>query len=307
MSESILTKKILVTSYLNPDLDGVASVLAYAYLLNKKGFSAEVILFGKPQPEVEYFRETLGYKLPVQESSGNSGWDSFVIVDTSSSKRLPKFIDPNLVLEIIDHHPAENGKEFPKAKIQNEEVGAAATLVYERILKENFKLDENLAILLYAAIFHNSSNLLSGTQRDLESIAGLEKEYGLKRQSLDEMFGYADKYTLDHLEEVVLGDLKEVGTNVGQCVAGQVEIYGTTIEQDQIKSRLSSLAEKLGRERGVKVLMIMTDLKVNRTAIYSSNLQLQEKISEAFKIEFNKNWAQVEPMLLRKKILKAIA
>lgn len=300
------TKTILVTSYINPDLDGVASALAYAELLKKKGQAAEAVLFGKPQPEVDFFTKKYDYHFPIESGDQKSRWKSYVVVDTSISKRLPKFIDPVKVVEILDHHPAETGEEFPNAKIQNEDVGAVATLVYERTLKEDFELDKGLARLIYAGIFHNTSNLLSSTQRDLETIAKLEKEYGFNRQLPTEMFEYTNGYILSNLERVILGDLKEIDTSDGLCIGGQVEVYDAFAKQNQVMTKVSALAEKLSRERGARVIMIVIDLGANQSGIYTRDLRLQEKLAGAFGTNFDENWAFVKPIALRKKILSAI-
>jgi manganese-dependent inorganic pyrophosphatase len=301
-----MTSQILVTSYLNPDLDGVASALAYAELLKSKGRDAEAILFGKPQPEVDFFIQRYDYHFPIESGEQKSRWDSYVIVDTSSSKRLPKFIDPVKVTEILDHHPAEAGKEFSNAKIQNEGVGAVVTLIYEKVLKNGLKLDKDLARLIYAGIFHNSNLLSNATQRDLDVIAGLEKDYGFNKQITAEMFEYTSGYILGNLEEVILGDLKEIDAADGLCIGGQVEVYDAFAKENQVMVKVSALAEKLSSEKKAKVFMIVTDLRANRSGIYTRDTRFQEKIKSVFAVDFNENWAFARPMVLRKKILSVI-
>ena len=45
---------ILITGYVNPDLDGVAGTIAYCEYLNKTGKNAVVGIFDEPQDEAKY-------------------------------------------------------------------------------------------------------------------------------------------------------------------------------------------------------------------------------------------------------------
>lgn len=45
--------KQVVTSYINPDLDGTASMYAYAEFLNKTGKESSYYIAGIPQKEVK--------------------------------------------------------------------------------------------------------------------------------------------------------------------------------------------------------------------------------------------------------------
>ena len=43
--------RVLVTSYVSPDLDGFACAIAYAEFLNKTGKPAETVIYGTPHDE----------------------------------------------------------------------------------------------------------------------------------------------------------------------------------------------------------------------------------------------------------------
>ena len=51
-------KPLLITSYVNPDLDGVACMIAYQELLRDTGEPVEITIFGEPQDEARW---ALGY------------------------------------------------------------------------------------------------------------------------------------------------------------------------------------------------------------------------------------------------------
>ncbi len=152
----------LVTPKINPDMDGVASALAYANI-----YSAEAVFFGELQPEPQLVLEKLDMDV---EMNVKKAWDLFVIVDASSLRGMPEVIRREDVVEVIDHRKVDLTQVrrlFPNARIQIELVGAAATLVAER-LKE--APEKELAILIYCAIISNTLNLKSctTTKRDIK-------------------------------------------------------------------------------------------------------------------------------------------
>ncbi len=47
-------KKLLITSYVNPDIDGVAGIIAYSEFLEKTGVHSSVGVMGEMHDEVKY-------------------------------------------------------------------------------------------------------------------------------------------------------------------------------------------------------------------------------------------------------------
>jgi inorganic pyrophosphatase/exopolyphosphatase len=299
--------KILITSYINPDLDGVASALAFEYISKQQGRNVEVIFFGQFQPETRYFIEKRKYTFPVVPPETPSSWDSFIVVDTGSTSRLPKCIDPKKVIEVIDHHPAETGQEFPKAKVQNEEVGAAATLVSERIFKEKIRLPKKLAVLLHAAIFNSTLNLTTDvTPRDTFASENLERDFGLDRKIIREMFRFSADYVFAHLHDVIEGDLKTIEVGDKKVTGGQVVLYDIRGQRDALKVQSLSLAAALKRKGSPDVFISLLDLEANSTDIYSDSPFVQEKFGRALGRTFTGNWLVINRLVLRKKLFKIL-
>ena len=205
---------VLVTPKIHPDLDGTSCALAYAHFLREQGIDAEGIIFGSPQSEVNYFIEQHGIGIPMREENAVGEWSNFVLVDASSMKGMPQPVIAENVIEIIDHRAGgEPEKEFPNAKIQNELVGAAATLVTERYMQAGIKPLREHALLLYGAIHHNSLNFLATntSQRDHDAVHFLEQEYGFEKKIVEEMFWYATQKILDNPAKAIEDDGKEFG------------------------------------------------------------------------------------------------
>src|SRR3990167_9407031 len=116
---------ILVTPYIDPDLDGVACAIAYAEYLNKTGKNAVPGIFGHTHEEAKF---ALNYfKIGYPEVLNNPGvFRRVIMVDNSFPHNIEKHIKPENVIEIIDHRKHTEVEAFPNAKIQIELVGSAA-------------------------------------------------------------------------------------------------------------------------------------------------------------------------------------
>ncbi len=54
-------EQILITSYINPDIDGIACMIAYSEFLNKLGQNTICGILGVPQDEAKYGNIALAY------------------------------------------------------------------------------------------------------------------------------------------------------------------------------------------------------------------------------------------------------
>ena len=127
----------------------------YDFLTSTKAVKAEALFFGTLNDETRALLSLLGLELPLQTAylPDNA---NIVLVDTHHLAQLPQLNRPEAVVDIIDHHMAGDPESFPNAQIQNEAVGAAATLVAERCVTADFRLSPAQAGLLAGAIFSNT-------------------------------------------------------------------------------------------------------------------------------------------------------
>ncbi|MEK7143061.1 MAG: hypothetical protein AAB785_02530 [Patescibacteria group bacterium] len=62
-----MKKEILVTGYVNPDLDGLACIMAYANFLNKTGKLAIPSVSGKHHEEADHIINEYGLEIDIKE------------------------------------------------------------------------------------------------------------------------------------------------------------------------------------------------------------------------------------------------
>jgi len=82
-------KPILITCYVNPDLDGFASAIAYGEFLKKTGNDVIVGIIGESHVEAKYIQKRFGFEAP-QTIPNADDFDEVILVDASDLNGLGK-------------------------------------------------------------------------------------------------------------------------------------------------------------------------------------------------------------------------
>ncbi|MEK9153573.1 MAG: DHH family phosphoesterase, partial [Patescibacteria group bacterium] len=181
---------LIITCNTNPDLDRFACAFAYQEFLSKTGQEAAMVIFGAPHEEVNYLLNRFNIVFPQNNVNELSPASQIVLVDTSDLRGLDKKINPEKVIEVIDHRQINDQHLFPKAKIQIELVGACATLMAERYRQQGLMPSLQSAILIYGAIVSNTLNFKANTttERDRAVANWLVENFDLPENLAQEMF-----------------------------------------------------------------------------------------------------------------------
>lgn len=296
--------KILVTAKVNPDLDGTSCTLAYSDLLNQTGNSAKGIVSGSPQSEVKYFVEKHNIQIPTRPDEESNSWNEFVLVDASSMKGMPKVVIANKVIELIDHRTGEPEKEFSNAKIQNELIGAAATIVVERFIKADKNIQLDHAKLLYGAIYHNTLNFIAtnASQRDRDAVKYLENNFNLNESIIREMFDFATSEVESDVKTALENDAKEFGTG-WKIGAYQLVVWGEEVmaNKELVENSINELRIKMGADWS---FVNIIDLESKQSNIFTSP-EGETVLSKSLGISFEKGWS-ILPAILRKQIMPKV-
>ncbi len=309
---------VVVTPYHWPDTDGVACAISVAeYLTRLKNITANAMISQTPQLETQWVMQKLEISLPQIDQLTNNV--KLVLVDVSDPDDLPKSIIRESVVAIIDHRTYNRAAEFPNAKVQIEDVGAASTLVAERYSSSSLLPTVTSSILLYAGIASNTANFStrSVTERD-KKIAEWLKGVGENIYTLGQ--GYMDKFVLEMfkaksdfqgipLKELIGDDLSSRLQNiVGVPTAvAQLEIIGV---------------RSLFRKRGTEIIEALKVLQVERGAgrIFMSAIDLVEKrniflfirssdidiVNKAIDIKFDGEFYVSERVITRKELIAVL-
>jgi inorganic pyrophosphatase/exopolyphosphatase len=301
--------EILITPKINPDLDGFACAYAYAQLLNiidkENHYTAGI--YGTPQIEARFLLE----KFSIKEGfilNPTTLFDKFIIVDASDIKGMPEVIRSQDVIEVIDHREIHQATEiFPQAKIQIEIIGAAATLIFEKLKLLNFSIDKNSLYLLLGAIFSNTLNFKSDlvSPRDRVAVQSLSNDYGLSIPDdlIDDMFRYKTEYIENNLEEVINSDFKIFNDGLG---IAQLEGFDLDIIISNKFSEIASILQKIKEKNNlVYIFLTAADIKNGYNIFLTIDENTQNLLSKLDGLSFEKTGiAKNNKLLLRKQILK---
>ncbi len=305
-----IMKSILVTSNIDPDLDGTASGYAYAEYLTKTGKSNVNIAFlGEFHEETKFVLEKFKIKHPKRVKD-ISLFEEVVLVDISEISTFQGRLNPHKVSEIIDHRIV-NGKEgFPKAKVQIELVGSAATLVTERYINSNLDISFESGVLLYSAIVSNTINFKSKvtTSRDKEAAKWLQKKIKLPSKYWEELFNSKSDLTGEKLLKTILHDsVKGFKVNGVSISTIQLEIMDGGKLVKERKQEIKKILGDIRKEYELKhVSMVVIDLRDLKGYILAFDKVTKEMYEKAFKKKFKSNVITLKKALMRKEIIPLI-
>lgn len=301
-------KPILITCYVNPDLDGVAGALAYGEFLQKTGRESATGIIGEPHDEAKYILDR--YNIPYPQTIINAdNFEEVILVDASDLNGLEGNIAPEKVVEIIDHRKINEADKFPNAKVQIELVGSAATLIAEKFIENNINISKESAILLCGAIISNTLNFKGGvtTDRDKKAVEYLNKIALLPDNFWKDLFMAKSDLSGSKLSERIEGDFAWFTFTDKKVGIAQIEIVGA---EKLIKERIEEIIkvlEKIKQDMGLDYIFQNTiELELECSYFISPDSKTQRLLEKVLDIKFNETVAKGPNLIMRKQIVPLI-
>lgn len=297
----------VVTTYINPDMDGIAIMYAYAEFLRKKGEQASYYFEGTMKKEAEIVLEMFNIKLDNIDKIEDD--DKIVLVDTNYLSEISKDIRKENIVEVIDHHNREDWLEENKdLKIQIELIGAAATLVAERYKNENIEISRESAILLYYGIISNTMNLKIKltSKKDIEMAEWLKSKVPEINDKITTEIFVKKSQIGDSLREEMEVEFKDqfmtISWSMGQLEVANVEEFLEKYEKD-IRNILKTVKE----ENDVDYISVnCMDVINGYSIIIAEDEKTAKIISDAIEIKFENLRAKTRELISRKEIVKVL-
>ncbi|MFA6424035.1 MAG: DHHA2 domain-containing protein [Candidatus Magasanikbacteria bacterium] len=298
-------KPILVTCYVDPDLDGTAGVVAYSEYLNKTGVGALAGVIGIPHDEAKYVLDRFNIKYP-NSIFGGDDFDKIILVDCSDLNGLNGKVEPEKVVEIIDHRKIHEAHKFPNAKAQIELVGAAATLVAEKFMQDNVEISKESAILLLSAIISSTSNFKGSvsTDRDQKAAVWLNKIADLDPGYWRDLFLAKSDLDGKKLFERIEGDLAWFDIGDKKIGIAQIEMIGA---QDLIDKRVVEIVNILQYIKNNKkfdyIFLNAVELEQVYNIFVTGDIDSKTLLEKVLGIEFVGNAAKRSNLIMRKQLV----
>ncbi|MFH2118569.1 MAG: manganese-dependent inorganic pyrophosphatase [Candidatus Paceibacterota bacterium] len=268
--------KTYIIGHTKPDTDSVVAAMAAAYLFQKdETFSrpnAQAVIADSLNPETKFLFEKFGVEAPPQITADQiKPEDQIVLVDHNEESQRLAGLNPEQIVEIIDHHKPQISLIQP-IFINFKVWGSTSTIIYYFMKQQGVMPEASLASLMLAAILSDTLGYKSPTTTDKDrkfgaELAGLAGIEDIEAFTLEIFKAKSDLSSLTD-EQIVSNDFKIFEFNKKTFI-NQLE----TVEQELIlndkKDSLLKAMEKTKQAKGVELLFVaITDiLKVNTTLL----------------------------------------
>jgi len=302
--------KTYVMGHLKPDTDSVVAAMALANLyqnIDCFGYqNVEAAITEDINPETSFLMNKFGLQAPrIITAADLTSDDQVVLVDHNEESQRLVGLNPNQIVEIIDHHKANINFEQP-IYLTFKTWGSSNTIVYYLMKQNNFVPNEKLASLMLAAILSDTVGFKSPTctSKDKElalELATIAKVTDLEAFTLEIFKAKSDVSKLS-AEEIVKNDYKVFDFAGKKVMIDQLE----TVEQDKViterKNELLKAMTQVKVELQADMIFVaITDiLKVN-TKLLIIDQVTGELATKAFGGEVKEQVLDIGPKLSRKK------
>lgn len=299
---------MLVTSYVDPDLDGIAGLVGYSEFLTHRGKQNIAAYMGVLHDEARYVLDRFNIPYPQKIGDGGS-FDDVVLVDVSDRAGLAGRISLEKVSEVIDHRKVHEAELFARARIQIELVGSVATLIAERYINDKLTISRNAAILLFTAIISNTLNFKSSvtTKRDQDAAYWLSSYAKLPQDFWKELFKVKSDLAGEVLAKRISGDFATFSFAEKSLGVAQLELMNAAI----IKSRCQEVLEILLHEQKQRqldlIFLTAVSLDEEKNLFLTPCKETQGVLERLYpSLIFENGIAERPGLLLRKQIVPLI-
>jgi phosphoesterase RecJ-like protein len=182
--------RLLLTTHINPDGDGLGSEVALAMWLKTLGHTVHV-LNDSPVPAAFTF---LSYFHPIEEFTPERAEhrlteaDALIVLDTSNRQRIGRLsdlLDRHVIpIAVVDHH-VTHANGFGQVNIIEPEASATGEIVYDLIREGGGTITRDMAEALYIALMTDTGSFrYSNTDTHAHNMAAELLTLGLDPQRL---------------------------------------------------------------------------------------------------------------------------
>ncbi|MBE5807116.1 MAG: hypothetical protein E7317_02115 [Clostridiales bacterium] len=250
-----------VIGHKSPDSDTVGSAMAYAYLLDSIGISAEAVVSAPVNSETRYALETFGLEAPpvMDDAAGKQ----FVLVDHSRYTQAIDGMEDARIVGIVDHHGIGDVAVDAQISVRCAHVGATASLVYMAYRECEVDIPTDMARVMLMSLLSDTRNMtmnISAADRaayeGLVQAAQIEDPDALYRGMEEASISYAG---MDDWE-IFRSDYKEYDVEGATFAVACVNAVGTDAMKDMSDRMLAQMEEHYG-EIGLDMLFVLIENK----------------------------------------------
>lgn len=176
---------VLLNCHASPDADTVSSALAMYQVLIQMGKKVRVICPDALPSELQFLPQSSVFEIIDFSNFDYSGFDLFIVMDTSTWDRVTGNKDVPLAdIKIIkiDHH--SSGNKFGSVEIVNTKSSATCELLYEIFQDWEIKVQSDISTCLFAGILADTGSFQFEVEPKTLRIGADLMEAGADRESI---------------------------------------------------------------------------------------------------------------------------
>lgn len=276
-----------IIGHLKPDTDAVVSAMALEYLFKQAacfGYESPMATITEElNPETTYLFEKFSVASPMIISSSKiKPEDKVVLVDHNEANQQLEGLNPDQIVEIIDHHKVNLNLSSP-IFLTFKTWGSTSTIIYYLMKQNQVVPDKTLASLMLAALLSDTVGYKSATTTDKDREIGKELADLAEIQDVEaftlEIFKAKSNTAALSDNQIVKNDYK-VFEFAKKTLINQIE----TVDPDEILKRkdglLKAMAQLKEEEQVELVYCAISDiLQVNTKLLMLSDAEV--KFAEA--------------------------
>jgi manganese-dependent inorganic pyrophosphatase len=281
----------IITSYKNPDLDGIACIFAYTEFLRKNNKDVTAVICGSYHREAKFVFNSFNIQeFEYTENLINESHE-IILVDTSNLYSISDKIKPEKVVEIIDHRIIHEANRFPNAKVQIELVGSAATLIAEKFFNNKIIISQESATLLFSAIVSNTINFQANvtTSRDYKMANWLQTNFSLPNNYIHNMFRNKSQINKG-LKEIIIEDFATFHFYNYRIGIAQLEIIEVDAFIKENLNEIRNLLCEIRKENSLThIFLTCIDLELAFNTIMVIDQITKRSLEQVLKVTFKDN------------------
>jgi inorganic pyrophosphatase/exopolyphosphatase len=296
---------IVTSGYPYLDIDSYAAMVGYADLCNMQGRPTRAATSSKFNESIPQSLRALN--APVEQGYTPQPGETFAVVDISDPKSFDPMINPERLIEIIDHHPGfvAYWRRVLGNAADIESIGAACTLIYERWARAALlnAMSPRTAALLCAGILDNTLNFQAHitTARDREAYRDLRGIARLPENWAATYFADCQHGIEQNLEEAIKNDTKiiEFRGQPSVYAVGQIVIWDA---QAIINDHLETIKQTISNIQPTWFANVVS-IRGDRSYFVCTDPGIQQWLSSLLGIRFSGIIAPADRLWLRKEII----
>lgn len=263
--KSPMNNNIYICGHRSPDLDSIASAIAYADLKNRLDSDNhyQPMAAGPINQETAWALEYFSFPQPASWPNDLSPDQALILVDHNEVEQMPfGYVNCNII-GIIDHHKINFHSDEP-IEIIMKPLGSTCSIIYELFQNNNLEISPNLSGLMLSAILTDTLITKSPTctTTDRSIIEKLATAANIKNWSEFGLNLFEQKGTTEQLtvEQILNGDRKDFQFGNKKISVAQLETTDLENFKKQGQNLKKALAELRKNNDYHTTILLITDI-----------------------------------------------